>query len=354
MIRRIWTLFKARNMEFFRDRAAYGWNLLFPFMIIIGFSVMFNEEQQTMFKVGVLIESNTNSTYASENVSVSGIEDNQYRNFRKTRYIDFIEFTVFNHAMDKLKHHRIDLLIDPRSKHYWLSQTSPKGYVVERLLKATAETRKTFYKQKKISGREIPYSEWLFPGILGMNIMFSALYGVGYTVVRYRENGVLKRFSVTPLKPYEFLAAQIISRIYLLFITTMIVFLGCTLIFGFKCHGSYLSLLALFLLGGFSMISVGLVVAARSSSEEFANGILNLISWPMMFLSEVWFSLEGAKPWVKTFSEFLPLTHLVTGARKIMNDGATLFEIKYQLLMLTGMSLLFFITGSVFFKWNRS
>jgi len=102
------------------------------------------------------------------------------------------------------------------------------------------------------------------------------------------------------------------------------------------------------------MVSVGLVVAARNSSEEFANGVLNLISWPMMFLSEVWFSLEGAKPWVKTFSAFLPLTHLVDGARRIMNDGATLFEIKYQLLMLAGMSLLFFITGSVSFKWNSN
>ncbi|MBW1898871.1 MAG: ABC transporter permease, partial [Deltaproteobacteria bacterium] len=254
MIRRIWTLFKARNMEFFRDRAAYGWNLLFPFMIIIGFSVMFNEDRQIMYKVGVIIDSNTTQTNDSEDISVSAIKDIQYRNFRKTKYIDFIEFNVFNHALDTLKHHRIDLLIAPRSKHYWLSRTSPKGYIVERLLKAGVEDRETLYKQKKISGREIPYSEWLFPGILGMNIMFSALYGVGYTVVRYRKNGVLKRFSVTPLKPYEFLAAQIVSRIYLLFITTLIVFLGCMLIFGFKCQGSYLSLLTIFLLGGFSMV----------------------------------------------------------------------------------------------------
>ncbi|MEW5910902.1 MAG: ABC transporter permease, partial [Thermodesulfobacteriota bacterium] len=304
-------------------------------------------------KVGIVIESDAIQSNDSKDVSNFEVDDIQYQSFRKTNYIDFIEFPVFNQALDKLKHHRIDLLIAPRAKRYWISGTSPKGYVVERLLKATGETAQHPYQQKKISGREIPYSEWLFPGILGMNIMFSALYGVGYTVVRYRENGVLKRFSVTPVKPYEFLAAQIISRIYLLFITTLIVFLGCTLIFGFKCHGSYLSLLTLFFLGGFSMISVGLVVAARSSSEEFANGILNLISWPMMFLSEVWFSLEGAKPWVKIFSEFLPLTHLINGARKIMNDGATLMDIQYQLLMLTGMSLLFFIAGSAFFKWNR-
>jgi len=144
-------------MEFFRDRAAYGWNLLFPFMIIIGFSVMFNEDRQIMYKVGVIIDSNTTQTNDSEDISVSAIKDIQYRNFRKTKYIDFIEFNVFNHALDTLKHHRIDLLIAPRSKHYWLSRTSPKGYIVERLLKAGVEDRETLYKQKKISGREIPY-----------------------------------------------------------------------------------------------------------------------------------------------------------------------------------------------------
>jgi len=352
MIRRIWTIFKARNNEFFRDRAAYGWNLLFPFLIIIGFSIMFSEEQQTLYKVGIVYEHGSEPALNSENITVSVADDAQFLIFKKTKYIEFLDFSVFQTALDKLKHHRLDFLINPNTKQYWLSTTSPKGYIVEKLLQAGSESTESLYTQKKITGSEIPYAEWLFPGILGMNIMFSALYGVGYTVVRYRKNGVLKRFSVTPLRPFEFLAAQIISRMYLLTLTTLIVFLGCMVIFDFKCNGSYLSLLVVFLIGGFSMISVGLVIAARSSSEEFANGVLNLISWPMMFLSEVWFSLEGAKPWAKTLSALLPLTHLIDGARKIMNDGASLFDIRYQITMLTGMAIFFFITGSVFFKWN--
>ena len=83
-----------------------------------------------------------------------------------------------------------------------------------------------------------------------------------------------------------------------------------------------LNLILIFFLGGFSMISLGLLIASRSSSEEFAGGILNLISWPMMFLSEVWFSLEGAHPIVRKISNLFPLTHLVEGARNIMNHGA--------------------------------
>jgi ABC-2 type transport system permease protein len=352
MIRRIWTIFKARNNEFFRDHAAYGWNLLFPFLVIIGFSIMFNEKQQILYKVGIVYESGPGQNLNAEKITGSAIDDTQFLMFKKTKFTEFIDFPDFQIALDKLKHHRIDFLINPDTRQYWLSTTSPKGYVVEKLLQAGLVSKDSLYTRKKITGSEILYSEWLFPGILGMNIMFSALYGVGYAVVRYRKNGVLKRFSVTPLRPYEFLAAQIISRMYLLTLTTLIVFLGCMLLFDFRCQGSYWSLLTIFFLGGFSMISVGLVIASRSSSEEFANGILNLISWPMMFLSEVWFSLEGTKPWVKTLSAFFPLTHLIDGARKIMNDGASLYDIRYQISMLAVMALLFFMAGSILFKWN--
>ncbi|RJP79672.1 MAG: ABC transporter permease [Desulfobacteraceae bacterium] len=352
MIRRIWTIFKARNNEFFRDRAAYGWNLLFPFLIIIGFSIIFNEKEQTLYKVGIVYGNLSGRTAGTEDISGSAAGDRQFLVFKDSKYTEFIDFPAFQTAMDKLQHHRIDFLINPDTRQYWLSTTSPKGYIVEKLLQAGMVPEKSPYIRERITGSEIPYSEWLFPGILGMNIMFSALYGVGYTVVRYRKNGVLKRFSVTPLRPFEFLAAQIISRMYLLTLTTLIVFLGCMVIFDFTCQGSYWSLLVVFLLGSFSMISVGLVIASRSGSEEFANGVLNLISWPMMFLSEVWFSLEGTKPWVKTASAFLPLTHLTDGARRIMNDGASLFDIRYQIFMLILMSFVFFMTGSILFKWN--
>ena len=101
------------------------------------------------------------------------------------------------------------------------------------------------------------------------------------------------------------------------------------------------------------MISLALLIASRSNSEEFAGGILNIVSWPMMFLSEVWFSLEGARPWVQKFSLAFPLTHMVSGARKIMNDGVSIFELQTQIIVLTTMSIFFLLTGSLLFKWHK-
>jgi ABC-2 type transport system permease protein len=339
MLNRIWTLFKARNIEFLRDRSAFAWNILFPVFVIVGFSVLFSDDRQILYKIGV--------------VGKKAPIETQLSNFRKMKYIEFISFNKEDQALTKLLHHRIDLLINQEKGTYWKSQTSPKGYIAERLLESSAVIPKTELKKEIVRGFEIPYIEWLFPGILGMNMMFSALFGVGYVVVSYRKNGVLKRMSVTPLRPWEFLSSQIMSRMFLLLLTTAIIFIACKMIYGFQVRGSYLTLLLVVCLGGFSMISLALVVASRSSSEEFAGGILNLITWPMMFLSEVWFSLEGTEPWVQKASKIFPLTQMIDAARKIMNDGAGIQDVQSNILILAAMSLVFLIMGSFLFTWQK-
>jgi ABC-2 type transport system permease protein len=343
MFKRILILFKARNLEFLRDKSAVAWNILFPLLIIVGFSLVFGNESQNQYKVGIIVPHGSTVQTAETHL----------QDFMRIRYIDFIPFDSEKAAMYKLIHHRIDLLVDPEKRTYWSSKTSPKGYIAERLLISSSAAPRSYLKKESITGTEIPYIEWLFPGILGMNMMFSALFGVGYVVVTYRKNGVLKRMSVTPLRPWEFLTAQILSRMFLLLVTTGIVFFGCKLFYGFQVRGSYLHLLLVFCLGGFSMIALSLVVASRSSSEEFASGVLNLITWPMMFLSEVWFSLEGTGPWVKKISRIFPLTQMVEALREIMNDGAGLGEIRSQLISLVLMSVVFLTAGSLLFKWQK-
>ena len=215
------------------------------------------------------------------------------------------------------------------------------------------QTQPELVRRQIIASRQIRYIDWLFPGILSMNMMFSALYGVGYVVVRYRKNGVLKRLKATPLTAFEYLGAQMLSRLFLLVFSLTVLWIGCDLIFNFKVEGSYLDLIIMFLAGCLSLTALGLIIASRGTSEEFTNGVLNFITWPMMFLSEVWFSLEGAPQWVKAIAKLFPLTHLLTGVRKIMNDGATLTQVSFELSVLAGMTLLFLIVGAALFSWNK-
>jgi ABC-type multidrug transport system permease subunit len=338
MWRRIWTLFVARNKEFYRDRSAFLWNLLFPILIIIGFGMIFSDGNKAEYKIGYL------RSAVSANAGAEA--------FLATKYVQFVTMGSVDEGKTKLNHHRIDMLVDFDSHRYWVSESSPKSYIAEKLLEASGSS-KTAFQRETVARVEIPYVEWLFPGILGMNMMFSALFGVGYVVVRYRKNGALKRMSVTPVHPWEFLSAQIVSRLFTIIVTLVIVYAGCAAIYRFECKGSYLLLVFIYALGAFCMISLGLLVACRSSSEEFANGIINLITWPMMFFSEVWFSLEGTHPWAQKASLLFPLTHTVSAARSIMNDGATLMDVKFQIIVLSVLSVVFLAAGSLLFKWQK-
>ena len=346
--KRLWAIFYARNYEFFRDREAFGWNFLFPFLIIIGFAIIFKGDYRAQYKVGVFP--------IPAGVSIAQKTDNLPDTFVNFKAISLLAFETRHEGLDKLKHHKIDILIEAETVpvRYWVSDASPAGAIVERLLKqALALPDNSRFQKKDIQGVQIRYIDWLFPGILGMNMMFSALYGVGWVVVRYRKNGVLKRLKATPLTAFEYLSAQMLSRIFLLMFTLVIVWVGCDLFLHFRVQGSLLNLFVVFLAGSICMTALGLVIASRGTSEEFANGILNFICWPMMFLSEVWFSIEGAPAWLKTVAKIFPLTHVLTAARKIMNEGQGLVSVTPELLILTAMTLAFLLVGAALFSWNK-
>jgi ABC-2 type transport system permease protein len=347
--KRLWAVLNARNLEFFRDRSAFGYNFLFPFLLVAGFGIIFGGKTYTdEYKVGVFPSE-------SEQVSVATLDIPQ--DFKKMNYLRFIGFPDAARGLEKLKHQRIDFLLKTGNGpyQYWVNETSPKGYVVEQMFKASLlppEARASAEK-REIQGSPIRYIDWLFPGILAMNMMFSALWGVGHVVVRYRKNGVLKRLKATPLTAFEYITAQAVSRIFLLMFTLVVVWTGCDLIFAFKVQGSYLDLFIVFFLGSLSLTALGMALASRGTSEEFTIGVLNVISWPMMFLSEVWFSLEGAPQWVKTFSKIFPLTHMLAAARRIMYDGAGLLDVAPQIIILALMTLGFLILGAALFSWNK-
>ncbi len=347
-IKRFWAMFKARNREFFRDRSAFGWNFLFPFLLVAGFGIIFDGKVSTDYKVGV---------FPIEKTSVASTAAGLPERFRELKQLEFIGFDSLDDGLDKLRHHKVDFLLEvgPRPFRYWVNESSPRGYLLQKLFEGSlANPVSTDIARKiQIEGLEIRYIDWLFPGILGMNMMFSALWGVGYVVVRYRKNGVLRRLKATPLTALEYLSAQMLSRLFLLMFTLAVVWTGCHLIFSFTMVGSYALLALVFFLGSLSLTSLGLILASRGTSEELTTGILNFISWPMMFLSEVWFSIEGAPRWVQLFSQAFPLTHLLTAARKIMSDGAGLLAILPEITILSIMSVLFLSIGAFLFSWTK-
>lgn len=352
--KRFYAVLKARNYEFIRDKSALGWNFLFPILIVAGFAFAFSDKSIDVYKVGIYGE--LNDTAESRHP------------FFDSQYIKFVAVSNLEKSIVKVEKHQLDMLFDLKEQRYWINNQSPSGYILEKVLfgsdiksgsemesnldKSNSHQTSLPFKKTQVSGEEIRYIDWLLPGVLAMNIMFSALFGVGYVIVRYRKNGVLKRLKATPLSAAEFLCAQVVSRLWLVMLITIIVYIGTYLLLDIPMYGSYLNLLLIFILGSISMISIGLLIAARTASEEFAGGILNLISWPMMFLSGVWFSLEGIHPLLQKAALIFPLTHLINGARAIMLDGASFVEITPYLLTLTIMSAILLTIGAITFRWE--
>ena len=334
-LRRSWAVFVARNKEFLRDRGALAWNLIFPLLVVFGMSFAFNGRNQEVFKVGVLGEASALPP-----------------GFAATRYVKFVAFDDADVAQTRLRHHQVDLLVKPgRPLSYWVNETSPKGYLVERVMLGS-DAASPPPARVAVTGREIRYVDWLVSGLLGMNMMFSALFGVGYSIVRYRKNGVLKRLKATPLKAVEFLVAQVVSRMALIMGVFAIVYQGSNLFLHYERLGSLASLYAIFALGGACLVSLGLLVAARVNSEELAGGLLNLLSWPMMFLSGVWFSLEGAPRPLRLAADVFPLTHMIDAARAVMTEGATLSQVSGHLSILAAMTAVFLALGAWSFRWE--
>jgi ABC-2 type transport system permease protein len=345
--KRIWIIFRSRNAEFFRDRAAFGWNFLFPFFIVAGFALVFGGDTRSEYKIGV---------FPHAPGLVSPAELDLPGDLSAVRFVEFIGFPDRETGLERLRLHRIHLLIerDTDPPIYWTAD-GPKSYVAEAIFAAATapESHRPPGDRRAIEDRPVRYLDWLFPGILAMNMMFSALWGVGFVIVRYRKNGVLKRFKATPLRAFEYLTAQMVSRIFVLMFILLVMWYGCDLIFDLDVRGSVPVIMLLYFLGGLSLTALGMIVAARGTSEEFASGVINFVGWPMMFLSEVWFSLEGAPEWLRRAAEALPLTHLLRAVRRVMNEGAGLAEVTPEIVVLIAMTVAALIVGSLLFSWNQ-
>jgi ABC-2 type transport system permease protein len=337
MLKRVYAIFRARNLEFVRDRSSLSWNIILPVALMFGLSFIFSGGQPPAYTVGVL--------QSSEEV------DPATHPFLETRHIQFVPVQDPADAMSKVARHQLDMLVSfDESTRYWVNPESSKGYFVEFALLQAAGNGDI--EKEQIRGEAVRYIDWVLPGILGMNMMFSCLFGVGYVVVRYRKNGFLKRLRATPLRAAEFVVAQVASRLMLIILITAFVYAGTSWFLETRMDGSYAALILVTVVGAISLIAMGLVVAARVTSEELAGGLLNLVTWPMMMLSGVWFSLEGSAEWVQQSAKVFPLTHVLDAARGIMIDGASLPDILPQVAILGAMSLVFLTVAAAIFRWG--
>ncbi len=345
MWRRIFAILIARNREFYRDRASLAWNLVMPILMVLAFALLFQNERP-LLKIGVL--------------TAEGGMEGVVAPLRELHSLTLVPIAPQDRplAIRKLERHQLDLLLEPGSPpRYWLNTESNRSQLAEYLLlgigsMCSAPESTCIPQRQTLEGRPLRYVDWVLPGVLAMNILFSSLWGVGWVIVRYRKNQVLRRLKATPLNPAEFLVAQVLSRLLVVLVVNAVVYVIADALLDVPRQGSYWVLLLVYMAGSLCLISLGLLVATRLHNEELADGLLNLISWPMLLFSGVWFSLEGANPLVHWFARLLPMTYLVDTARAVMLDGAGLAEIGWPLLILLTFAVVFLTLAARLFRWE--
>jgi ABC-type multidrug transport system permease subunit len=196
------------------------------------------------------------------------------------------------------------------------------------------------------------YVDFLVPGLIGMNLMGSGLWGLGFTVVIARSRKILKRFAATPMRRSHYLLSFMLSRLVFLVLEVAAVLIFATLAFGFTVRGSWLSVALITGLGGFTFSGIGLLVAARPTTIEGVSGLMNFIMLPMWLLSGTFFSSERFPQVLQPFIQALPLTALNNILRALMNEGASLSSNWVPIAILLTWCVVSFVIALKIFKWQ--
>ena len=196
------------------------------------------------------------------------------------------------------------------------------------------------------------YIDFLIPGLLGMNLMGSGLWGVGFSLVQARTKGLLKRFIATPMRKSQYLLSYMLSRLVFLVVeVAALVWFGWW-IFHVGVHGTLAALGVSTLVGAFSFAGLGLLVASRAKTVEAVSGLMNLVMLPMWILSGTFFSYARFPEAIQPYLRVLPLTALNDALRGVMVDGASLAGVAAPLGVVVAWGAVSFLVAVKIFRWR--
>src|SRR5215813_3386916 len=196
------------------------------------------------------------------------------------------------------------------------------------------------------------YIDFLIPGLIGLNLMGSGMWGLGFVIVQARTQKLLKRLAATPMKRWHFLLSFMLSRLVFLVLEVAAILAFAYFVFNVKIHGSLLSFMLISLIGSLAFAGIGLLVAARPRTIEGVSGLMNLVMLPMWLLSGSFFSASRFPDFLQPMIKVLPLTALNDTLRATMNDGASLGTNAAGVAILSAWGLVSFVVALKIFRWQ--
>jgi ABC-type multidrug transport system permease subunit len=336
----------TRVREFVREREAVFWVFVFPVLMTFALGIAFRNTAPD--KTLVAVEGSTVDSRVNEIASVLSAAPE-------------ISATVLSpsEAALALRSGKVSIIVKPGndSFEYRFDPTRPESRSARLLVDDVLQRGKGRADLVKVGEEKVTepgarYVDFLVPGLIGMNLMGSGLWGLGFTIVIARSRKILKRYAATPMRRSHYLLSFMFSRLVFLVLEVVAVVVFAWLVFDFTVRGSWLSLGLITVLGGFTFSGIGLLVAARPTTIEGVSGLMNFIMLPMWLLSGTFFSSERFPQVLQPFIKALPLTALNTLLRAVMNEGASLSSNSIPIAILLAWFVISFIIALKIFRWQ--
>jgi ABC-type multidrug transport system permease subunit len=206
--------------------------------------------------------------------------------------------------------------------------------------------------ERKVTERGSRYIDFVLPGLLGMNLMGSGIWGIGFAIVDQRAKKLLKRFMATPMSRAEYLASFLFSRLFFLILEVVVLLGFGALVFGVPMRGSLFTLAGICLLATLSFGGIGLLVSSRARTTEGVAGLMNLVMIPMWIFSGVFFSSSNFPSAVQPVIKLLPLTAVNDALRANMLEGASFAAVSSEILVIAGWLVVSFLLALKLFRWR--
>ncbi|MFT4036913.1 MAG: ABC transporter permease [Thermomicrobiales bacterium] len=335
-----------------RNRAALFWNLAFPALFIVIFGVVFGRGETVHFDIGV-----------------TGAES-AYRDRVVQTMADSPTFTVTQGAQDE----ELQALADgsrgvvavfadssgtelPAVTLYYNATQGPvsqvaMGVMRQVLVGAADDSPPLQITEQAVTGEDVSFMDLFAPGILAMSLMNSGVIGLATGFVTYREKGILRRVRVTPFPLTSFILARIISQLLIAVMQAVILLGMAWALFGLHLRGNFIVTLVAILIGALAFLAIGFAISGIAPNTETAASYANLVTFPMLFLSGIFFSMENAPSWLQPITKILPLPYLVNALREPITFGGGFGDIWRDLLILLAFFVVSMVIAVRFFRWD--
>ena len=340
-------LLQARMLELKREPEVVFWVFVFPLLLALGLGIAFRNKPADAVRIAVV-----SGDEASHVVSL--LQTPGEHALFHSEIVDSVT------AKNGLRLGKYDLVIEPPAEGhvtYDLDPARPESVLaraeVDHALQSALGRKDVFIAHSNASSEPgSRYIDFLIPGLLGMNLMNSGMWGIGFALVDMRQRKLLKRYVGTPMRRGDFLLAIMSSRLIL-----MVIEIGLLLVFGIiffhmRVLGSVLSIAAIGGLGSLTFGGVGLLTASRAQKIESISGLINLVMMPMWIFSGVFFSYERFPAAIHPLIKALPLTALNDALRASILEGTPLLHQWSRLLILALWGGISFVLALKWFRWT--